>query len=162
MDIPVRATLINKKSGLALDIKECDMSDGGWVIQWTPHGRTNQIFRLEPADGGYKFIAEHSGKVLAVANASTDPGARVVQFEQGRRPVGPPLATPGGAVLALSLSGDALSVAGKHLPFQRYDLSAAGAASTVCERVGHGLGREEWATYFPDFPYQPACGAEDR
>ncbi|MEU8323092.1 RICIN domain-containing protein [Nonomuraea sp. NPDC048881] len=129
MDIPARATLINKKSGLALDIKECDMSDGGWVIQWTPHGRTNQIFRLEPADGGYKFIAEHSGKaldvswanqnadfamqwgingspsqiwylkeheagvyrlfakhsgkVLAVANASTEPGARVVQFETG-------------------------------------------------------------------------------
>ncbi|RSM96246.1 hypothetical protein DMB42_48845 [Nonomuraea sp. WAC 01424] len=130
MDIPARATLINKKSGLALDIAQCDMSDGGWVIQWTPHGRTNQIFRLEPADGGYRFIAEHSGKaldvsvanqnadfamqwsingspsqiwylkeheagvyrliakhsgkVLAVANASTDPGARVVQFEQGR------------------------------------------------------------------------------
>ncbi|MFI7421961.1 RICIN domain-containing protein [Nonomuraea sp. NPDC049684] len=129
MDIPARATLINKKSGLALDIKECDMSDGGWVIQWTPHGRTNQIFRLEPADGGHRFIAEHSGKaldvswanqnadfamqwgvngspsqiwflkeheagvyrlfakhsgkVLAVANASTEPGARVVQFETG-------------------------------------------------------------------------------
>ncbi|MEU1392650.1 MULTISPECIES: RICIN domain-containing protein, partial [unclassified Nonomuraea] len=33
--------------------------------------------------GVYRLIAKHSGKVLAVANASTDPGARVVQFEPG-------------------------------------------------------------------------------
>ncbi|MEU1631753.1 RICIN domain-containing protein, partial [Nonomuraea sp. NPDC005701] len=74
MDIPARATLINKKSGLALDIMEYDMSDGGWVIQWTPHGKPNQIFRLEPAEGGYKFIAEHSGKALDVtlANQNSD------------------------------------------------------------------------------------------
>ncbi|MFF4197096.1 hypothetical protein [Nonomuraea sp. NPDC001831] len=111
-----------------------------------------------------------SGAVTALA-FSPDAGLLAVGTEggvvqlwdtAGRRPVGPPLATPGGAVLALSLSGDALSVAGKHLPFQRYDLSAAGAASTVCRRVGHGLGREEWARYFPDFPYQPTCGPQDR
>ncbi|MEU1639213.1 RICIN domain-containing protein, partial [Nonomuraea sp. NPDC005701] len=33
--------------------------------------------------GVYRLIAKHSGKVLAVANASTDPGARVVQSEPG-------------------------------------------------------------------------------
>ncbi|MFI9595328.1 RICIN domain-containing protein [Nonomuraea sp. NPDC052265] len=79
MDIPARATLINKKSGLALDIAQFDMADGGWVIQWTPTGRANQIFRLEPAEGGYKFIAEHSGKALDVTQANQSPVFRVIQ-----------------------------------------------------------------------------------
>ena len=129
MDIPARVTLINKKSGLALDVIYGATNDGAWVIQWTPTGKPNQIFRVEPADGGYKFIAEHSGmaldiefasqdsnfamqwpingspsqiwylkeheagvyrlvakhsgKVLAVANASTEPGERVVQANSG-------------------------------------------------------------------------------
>lgn len=70
MDIPARATLINKKSGLALDVMYNAMNDGAWVIQWTPTGKTNQIFRAEPADGGYKFIAEHSGQALDIEFAS--------------------------------------------------------------------------------------------
>ncbi|MFI7471639.1 WD40 repeat domain-containing protein, partial [Nonomuraea sp. NPDC049646] len=143
--------------------------DGRFLATGDTRGRTalwdgdlrRNLGTLPPtASGAVTALAfSPDAGLLAVG---TEGGAVQLWDTAGRRPVGPPLATPGGAVLALSLGGDALSVAGKHLPFQRYDLSAAGAASTVCRRVGHGLGREEWARYFPDFPYQPTCGPQDR
>ena len=41
----------------------------------------NQLWTLEPASNGYVFIvARHSGKVLDVEYASTDDGARVIQY----------------------------------------------------------------------------------
>ncbi|RSN15479.1 DNA-binding protein [Nonomuraea sp. WAC 01424] len=143
--------------------------DGRFLAAGDTRGRTalwdgdlrSNLGTLPPAVSGAVTALAFSPDAGLLA-VGTETGIVQLWDTAGRRPVGPPLATPGGAVLALSLSGDALSVAGKHLPFQRYDLSAAGAASTVCRRVGHGLGQEEWATYFPDFSYQPTCEAEDR
>ncbi|MGW5264629.1 RICIN domain-containing protein [Microbispora sp. NPDC004025] len=74
MEIPARAYLINKKSGLALDIADSWPHDGGRACQWHPTETANQRFELRPtADGGYKFIAEHSGKALDIAVANLNP-----------------------------------------------------------------------------------------
>jgi hypothetical protein len=41
----------------------------------------NQLWKIEPlADGYYKLVAKHSGKVLDVANASLEDGAQVFQY----------------------------------------------------------------------------------
>ncbi|MFF3670791.1 nSTAND1 domain-containing NTPase [Microtetraspora malaysiensis] len=75
-----------------------------------------------------------------------------------RQPMGAPITTPGSMVLAMVLRGNALYVAGGHIPYQRFDLTPAAAATTICNRAGEGLTPENWAIYFPGYPYQPTCG----
>lgn len=105
--------------------------------------------------GGVSALAfSPDASILAVG---TDEGVVQLWDAVARQPIGSPISTPGGAVLALALGGDALTVAGKHIPFQRYDLSTAGAAATICRRVGQGLSPDDWARYFPDFSYQSTC-----
>ncbi|WP_066944947.1 RICIN domain-containing protein [Microtetraspora fusca] len=73
MAIPARAYLINKKSGLAIDIEYANPDEGARALQWTPNGNANQRFELRPTtrpaglppDYGYHLIAEHSGKALS-------------------------------------------------------------------------------------------------
>lgn len=56
-----------------------------------------------------------------------------------RQPIGAPLTTPVGYVAALEITNDTLYVAGEHIPLQRYDLTPAAAATTICRRAGRGL-----------------------
>ncbi|MER6582969.1 hypothetical protein [Nonomuraea sp. NPDC001023] len=58
---------------------------------------------------------------------------------------GAPVLTAGDLVLAISLDGDVLYVAGDHLPYQRFDLMP-----------------EDWAAHFPGYPFQPTCGRDAR
>lgn len=58
----------------------------------------------------------------------------------------------------MSLHDNALYVASGYIPFQRFDLTPAAAAATVCQRAEHGLTPENWAAYFPGHPFQPTCG----
>ncbi|RSN09147.1 hypothetical protein DMB42_17595 [Nonomuraea sp. WAC 01424] len=77
-----------------------------------------------------------------------------------RQPIGAPIATTGGMVLAMTLRDNVLYVAARQIPFQRFDLTPAAAAATICHRAGQGLTPENWATYFPGYPFQPTCGRD--
>ncbi|MBB4918686.1 nSTAND1 domain-containing NTPase [Streptosporangium saharense] len=94
------------------------------------------------------------GSVLAVGTVG---GATQLWDTATRQPVGAPITTPAGFVAALAVDRDTLYVAGEHVPLGRYDLSPAAAAGTVCRRAGQGLGPDDWAAYFPGYPYRSTC-----
>ncbi|MFB4289269.1 RICIN domain-containing protein [Nonomuraea sp. ATR24] len=82
MTIPARAHLINKHSGLAIDIEAANPDEYARVIQWNLTGNANQRFALKPISvlkgGGYWISAEHSGgKVVSAHPAFPD---RVTQY----------------------------------------------------------------------------------
>ncbi len=79
-----------------------------------------------------------------------------------QQPMGAPITAPGSMVSAMSLHDNALYVASGRTPYQRFDLTPAAAATTICHRAGQGLTPETWATYFPGYPYQPTCDGNAR
>jgi hypothetical protein len=75
-----------------LDVFAYSQANGGKVLlwEWVPgpnqptswSGATNQRFRADSVGGGaYRFVAEHSGKVLDVADASLNNGAPIIQWD---------------------------------------------------------------------------------
>ncbi|MFB9207377.1 WD40 repeat domain-containing protein, partial [Nonomuraea spiralis] len=97
------------------------------------------------------------GRVFAVGMTN---GAIQLWDTDTRQPMGAPITTSGGTVLAMSLHDNALYVASGRIPYQRFDLTPAAAAATICHRAGQGLTPENWATYFPGYPFQPTCGRD--
>ena len=41
-------SLVNRQSGLAMDVWSAGTADGVRVSQWTPTGAENQMFQLQP------------------------------------------------------------------------------------------------------------------
>ena len=74
-------TVVASNSGLALDVDLSTIAgwgDGGIVQQWTSLAGANQRWRFVPiADSQYLIIAEHSGRCLDLASASTVNGVPV-------------------------------------------------------------------------------------
>ncbi len=70
---------------LDVDTSEGNDHNGAHVRQMTCNGEANQQFKLEDAGDGYvKIKAKHSELVLDVSGKSTDNGASVVQWTDGR------------------------------------------------------------------------------
>ncbi|WP_327090627.1 RICIN domain-containing protein [Nonomuraea sp. NBC_01738] len=74
MAIPARAYLINKHSGLAIDIEGANPNEYARVVQWNLTGNANQRFELKPIaitkGGGFWLSAEHSGGKVVSAHPS--------------------------------------------------------------------------------------------
>jgi hypothetical protein len=106
--LPQRARLTAKHSGQRIDIAGAGTDNGARAVQWYASGDDNQKFSLEPTgdgagvlqwdvgtgenqqfraepagEGHYRFVARHSGKMLAVEGASTDAGTRLLQWASG-------------------------------------------------------------------------------
>jgi hypothetical protein len=87
VSVPVRPAhadeqqITNVYSDKCIDVANRSSSDGAKVQQYTCHGRTNQLFRLQPVLGGQysQIVAVHSGKCLQVAGSSLQNGAKVQQ-----------------------------------------------------------------------------------
>ncbi|MGI5487869.1 hypothetical protein [Microtetraspora malaysiensis] len=94
-------------------------------------------------------------RVLAVGMTN---GAIQLWDTETRQPLGAPILTPGSIVFAMTLHDNALYVAAGYIPYQRFDLTPAAAATTICRRAGYGLTPDNWTTYFPGYSYQPTCG----
>ncbi|RIX53199.1 response regulator [Paenibacillus nanensis] len=72
--------LVNRGSGMALDVQGEAREAGAELIQYHPHGGKNQLWRLLPAgDGVFKLVNRWSGLLLDVEGASANAGARLVQ-----------------------------------------------------------------------------------
>ncbi|MEV4372058.1 hypothetical protein AB0J71_33650 [Nonomuraea sp. NPDC049637] len=99
------------------------------------------------------------GRVFAVGMTN---GAIQLWDTDTRQPMGAPITAPGSTVLAMTLHDNALYVASERIPYQRFDLTPAAAAATICQRAGGGLTPEKWATYFPGYPFRPTCGRDAR
>jgi hypothetical protein len=73
--------LVNRRSGKALDVSGAGTADGGKIIQWTASGAVNQQWRFLPnADGSFRLLARHSGKLLDSPGGSAQ-GAQLVQWQ---------------------------------------------------------------------------------
>ncbi|WP_125645011.1 AAA family ATPase [Nonomuraea sp. WAC 01424] len=131
----------------------------GQIALWDGDVRRH-LGTLTPASASGPVTAlafSADGQVLAAGRVNGD----VQLWDTAlRQPIGAPIRTPAGTVLALRVDNEALYVAGIHVPLLRYDLTPAAAAAAVCRRTGQGLTAENWSAYFPGYPYQSTCGGD--
>ena len=74
--------IVNKHSGLVLDIEGNNRNNGGNIIQWTKNGGNNQQFKaVRLSSGHYKLVSALHGKVMDVDNNSKDNGANVHMWD---------------------------------------------------------------------------------
>lgn len=73
-------TLVNRATGLALDVSGASTSDGAAAITWTAHGNPNQRWIATTTGTHTRLTSRHSGKVLEVPGASTADGAACVHW----------------------------------------------------------------------------------
>jgi hypothetical protein len=72
--------IVNRKSGLVLDVSGGGTNAGAHVIQWTNHIGANQQWSLV-TDGSYtQIVNRNSGLVLDVSGGGTNAGAQVIQW----------------------------------------------------------------------------------
>jgi hypothetical protein len=72
--------LVNRRSGLVLDVNGGSTADGAAVVQWSWIGGANQQWRLLPnSDGSFRLSCAGSGKVLDSPGGSGQ-GAALVQW----------------------------------------------------------------------------------
>lgn len=74
--------IVNKNSGLVLDIEGKNKDNGGNVIQWNKNGGTNQKFKVvNLGNGYYQIVSVMNGKVMDVDDKSKENGANVHMWE---------------------------------------------------------------------------------
>ncbi|MDZ7924375.1 MAG: RICIN domain-containing protein [Marinagarivorans sp.] len=72
--------LVNRSSGLAMDIDSFSTKLGASLTQWTRTNAENQQFRfVDSGNNYYRLIARHSNLALDILNFNTDDGADIVQ-----------------------------------------------------------------------------------
>lgn len=73
--------LVNRNSGMVLDISGASLNNGAPAIQWPPNGGYNQYWQLiAQSDGSYKLVNRTSGKVLDDPGGSTTTGTQMDQW----------------------------------------------------------------------------------
>lgn len=94
--------IINRNSGLALDISGASTSNGGKAIQWSYSGGTNQQWQEVSVNGGYKLVNRNSGLVLDDPGWSKSAGTQLDQWSDTNGPNQWWNLGPGGQWLLLS------------------------------------------------------------
>ena len=67
--------------------------------------------------------------------------------------------SPDGRTLAISGESDRGDGLTSLWDYTKLNDLRADPAKQACAITGRGLTAEEWASYIPDFPYQPTCAA---
>lgn len=74
--------IVNRQSGLAMDVDARSADPGAPIIQWARNDALNQQFRfVSSGDDYYRIIARHSGLALDIYEHNLADGADVVQWE---------------------------------------------------------------------------------
>ncbi|MCP3804008.1 family 43 glycosylhydrolase [Allokutzneria sp. A3M-2-11 16] len=95
-------------SGKALDVSEASTQNNADVVQWEPHGGSNQVWRLRSlADGTYELRAKHSNKLLTVGSDADVVQRRSTASANQRWYID---AVRGGYRISVKAGGHALSV----------------------------------------------------
>lgn len=82
MDPDASHVLLNRSTGMAMDINAASVENGAAVVQWNRNDRPNQQFVfVDSGNGYYRIIARHSGLALDVFDFNLDEGADIVQWE---------------------------------------------------------------------------------
>jgi hypothetical protein len=73
--------VVNRHSGLVLDVTGASTTDGAQIIQWYENGTANQQWEIVGLGAGnYKFVNRNSGLLLDVSGGSISEGANVIQW----------------------------------------------------------------------------------
>jgi hypothetical protein len=72
--------IVNRNSGLVMDVSGGGTNTGAQVIQWTNHSGANQQWALVPDGANYQLKNRNSGLALDVSGGSTNAGANVIQW----------------------------------------------------------------------------------
>lgn len=72
--------IVNRNSGLALDISGASKTNGGVAIQWPYSGGYNQQWKEVAVNGGYKLVNRNSGLLLDDPNSSKTAGTQLDQW----------------------------------------------------------------------------------
>jgi hypothetical protein len=73
--------IVNKNSGMLLDVSGASKTAGTKVIQWNSNGGANQQWMLSSVgDGYFNIINKNSGLYLDVTSSSTTAGANIIQW----------------------------------------------------------------------------------
>ena len=72
--------IVNRNSGLVMDVSGGSTNAGAQVIQWTNHSGLNQQWSLVPDGNNYQIKNRNSGLVLDVFGGSKNAGANVIQW----------------------------------------------------------------------------------
>lgn len=74
--------LTNKKTGLALAVRDASMDDGALIVQQAATKETHQLWHLTDLGGGnYTLTNKASGKLLDDLNQATTPGSVIAQYK---------------------------------------------------------------------------------
>jgi O-glycosyl hydrolase len=76
---PSKFTLVNRHSGMALDVPGASSAAGAPLDQWQSNGAGNQSWEFHPTGDGYFTIVGSNGLLIDVANAANPAGSNVVQ-----------------------------------------------------------------------------------
>jgi alpha-L-fucosidase 2 len=114
--LPTTCRLVNRLTGLVMDVDGASDSDGAAVLQWHWSGAANQKWRLQVGyGGGYRFKSVKSDKVLDNPGSSTTAGERLAQWADtfSRNQWWKPLPTTAGYVQLVNVaSGLCLDIEG--------------------------------------------------
>lgn len=72
--------IVNRHSGLVLDISGGSTANGGKAIQWAYSGGANQQWQEVPVNGGYELVSRNSGLLLDDPGFSSSPGTQLDQW----------------------------------------------------------------------------------
>ncbi len=72
--------IVNRNSGLELDVMGGGTNAGANVIQYTDHNGANQMWDLVPDGNYYRIVNLNSGLELDVMGGGTNAGANVIQY----------------------------------------------------------------------------------
>jgi len=72
--------IVNRNSGLVLDISGASTANGGQAIQWPYSGGANQQWQEVAVNGGYKLVNRNSGLLLDDPGVSKTTGTQLDQW----------------------------------------------------------------------------------
>jgi hypothetical protein len=72
--------IVNRNSGLVLDVSGASTTQGAQVFQWSNHNGASQQWKLVTVGNNFQIVNRNSGLVLGVAGASKSAGANVIQW----------------------------------------------------------------------------------
>jgi len=72
--------IVNRKSGLVMDVYGGSTNAGAHVIQWSYHNGLNQQWALVPYGNYYQLVNHKSGLVMDVYGGAKNAGAQVIQW----------------------------------------------------------------------------------
>lgn len=126
-------SIINRGSGLALDVNTSDSSSAPNIISYEYWGGNNQKFQLiQEADGYWIIRSKFNNKVIDVLNSSQSNGANIIAYDDWQGANQRWLlkaSSSGGFNIVNKLTGKSLTVAGSNNTANVYQNDDAGISS---------------------------------